>query len=502
MTWALVVWSVVAAWIGGLRWLRVAQREHYLPGVTRFAGVWWLVDWTNMGMFGVGLIGVVASFGSLAAGFVSVSVGAVGPIGLGLRGRTSRLAWTERLRRLAILSGVITTTVSVVGGLFGWIPVVAATPLLTPVLIDVSLRLLAPAERRRGGRWVAQAEETLRRVAPTVVAITGSYGKTSTKNLVVHLVDDDRAVVPSPASFNNRMGLARAINEHVTQGTEVFVAEMGTYGPGEIRALCEWIPPDVAVITAVGPVHLERMRTIDTVVAAKREILERAPVAVVSIDHPLLAAVAAEESSSRRIVTVSGTGADADVSCRPDGAVVVDGVPFARFDPSEAHPVNVAAAVAVARVLVVDGSAIIDRLGRVPPVAHRRSVGRSERGFAIVDDTFNANPEGARSAVDLLSGLTSDGGREVVVTPGMVELGTVQREANRQFVVDAVERGVTDLVVVGRTNRRALVAGAREAGLESVIVVDTRDDAVEWVRATLAHGDAVLYENDLPDHYP
>ena len=91
-----------------------------------------------------------------------------------------------------------------------------------------------------------------------MVAITGSFGKTSTKGYVADLVGDSKTVVASPASFNNRAGLAWAVNEQLADATEVFVAEMGTYGRGEISELCSWIRPDIAVITAVGPVHLER----------------------------------------------------------------------------------------------------------------------------------------------------------------------------------------------------------------------------------------------------
>src|SRR6202035_5977429 len=99
----------------------------------------------------------------------------------------------------------------------------------------------------------------------------------STKGYAAHLLGGSLTVVASPASFNNRAGLARAVNEHLTQGTEVFVAEMGTYGRGEIAELCSWVRPDVAVITAVGPVHLERFGSEERVLEAKAEILKDAP---------------------------------------------------------------------------------------------------------------------------------------------------------------------------------------------------------------------------------
>ena len=494
--------SIVGATLAAMRWLRVAQREHYLPGVTRFARLWWGIDVRNRLLLAAGVVSWLVAAVEPTAGLVAVGAAILGPLGLGVKGRTSPLAWTARLRRLAGAVAVLAVGTVAVGV---WIDsglLVALVPLGLPVFVDVGLWLTAPFERSRGDRWVVQAAESLARVDPVVVAITGSYGKTSTKNLVAHLLGGVRAVMASPASFNNRMGLARAINEHLGVGTDVFVAEMGTYGPGEILDLCEWIPPDVAVITALGPVHLERMGSLERIAAAKREILERAPVAVVSVDHPLLTRIASEERERRRIVTATGAGNPADVTAAPDGTVVVGGVEVGRFSPEGAHPINVACAVAVLVALDVDLGHVADRLRDLPHVPHRRTVGRSERGFEIIDDTFNANPAGARAALELLADLGRQNGRRVVVTPGMVELGPEQDDANRTFAGEAATHGVTDFVVVNRTNRRALVAGAREAGISSVIVVDTRDEAVSWVRETLAEGDAILYENDLPDHYP
>ena len=494
--------SVVGAAVAGMRWLRVAQREHYLPGVTRFARLWWGIDLRNRFVFALGVAACLLAFVFPLVGLVAVAAAIVGPLGLGVKGRTSPLVWTARLRRLAGVVGLLALGVGTVGFLVESALLITVVPIGLPLIIDAGLWLMAPFERSQGDHWVAQAAESLARVDPSVVAITGSYGKTSTKNLVAHLLGGIRTVTASPASFNNRMGLARAVNEHLTAGTDVFVAEMGTYGPGEIRDLCAWIPPDVAVITALGPVHLERMRSLEAIASAKREILENAPVGVVSVDHPLLQRIATEEGVRRRIVTASGAGNAADVSATPDGRVVVGGVEVGRFPPERAHPVNVACAVGVLVALDIELRHVTGRLGALPDVPHRRTVGRSERGFDIIDDTFNANPAGARAALDVLASLGRPGGRKVVVTPGMIELGSEQGAANRTFARDAGDRGVTDFVVVNRTNRPSLVAGARDAGIASVIVLNTREEAVRWVRETLAQGDAILYENDLPDHYP
>ena len=234
VAWVTVAACVAACVPAGLRWLRVAQREHYLAGsVSRFAARWWRVDPVNSVMAAIVLAGAVASLWWPLTGVVVAAGVAGGPVGLSLRGRTSPLAWTRRLRTLAVVWAALEVVVVGVGvgtGLAAPLAVLAA--LAVPVVVDLACLVTSPLERRLSTHFVDTAATRLARVAPTVVAITGSYGKTSTKGHIAHLVRGSRTVVATPASFNNRAGLARAVNEHLADGTEVFVAEMGTYGPG------------------------------------------------------------------------------------------------------------------------------------------------------------------------------------------------------------------------------------------------------------------------------
>ena len=261
-----------------------------------------------------GVLAALASLANGAAVLVVAVVVTVGPVGLPLKGRTSSLAWTSRLRATALVTAAIVTAL-VVGAALTAFPVAYAVILLGfPWLVDLALLIWNPIQRRADQRWVDQAKAGLDRSGARVVAITGSYGKTTTKGYLAHLLAGQTTVLASPASFNNRMGLARAVNEHLGPGTDVFIAEMGIYGPGEIRDMCTWIPPEVGVFTALGPVHLERMKTLENIARAKREIFERAPVGVILVDDPIMAEIAAEESERRRMITVSVTGEPADVA--------------------------------------------------------------------------------------------------------------------------------------------------------------------------------------------
>ena len=495
MIWVLATACALATVPAGLRWLRVAQREHYLsPSVSRFALKWWAHGPLNLGLAALGMAGVIGSLWSEWPGFL-VALAQVGPVGLGVRGTSSPLAWTARLRRLALLSGLVAGTVYLIGAVADSPLIVVAGLALLPVIVDLALVALGPVETRLGAKWVERAKRKLAVVGPDVVAITGSYGKTTTKGYLSHLLSGAMRTVATPASFNNRMGLARSINEALTPGTDVFIAEMGSYGPGEIAEMCSWVKPKVGVIVSVGPVHLERFRTEGRVVEAKAEILDRAEIGVICVDHPLLAGLATYRAGIMPIVEVS-TGERGHV--RVVGGQLLIGAEVVAVAPEGVFASNLATAVGVCVALGLDTSSWVDRLADLPVPAHRQTVSVGESGLTIIDDTFNSNPAGARRALEVLA--AAGPGAKAVVTPGMVEMGPVQNEENAAFAAMAAD--VADhLIIVGGTNRASLLRGSSNRRA-SVTVVGSRDQAVAWARANLVPGDVVLYENDLPDHYP
>ncbi len=505
--------TVLAIDSGDLRWLRVAQREHYLPGAAvRFAWRWWVSTPLDaaLGLAALACAGLSAFVPVIAIG--AAAVASFAPLGLGIRGRTSGLAWTRRMSLVALLTallqGAAIALSAVVGGLSGAVVAGAVSALLGPLFIDAALAALRPLEDVLAQRYVQQAERLLGRVRPLVVGITGSYGKTTTKNYIAYLLGGDRNVVASPRSFNNRAGLTRTVNEQLTPGTDVLIAEMGAYGPGEIAALCSWLQPEVVVITSIGPAHLERFGTLERTLEAKAEITSGARVVVLNVDDTRLAGLAKRLEGTKKVVRASGSDATADVavlahfeglelkiSGRASGTALVE--------PGSPTPIrtNAACAAAVALELGIASDVVARRLATLPSVPNRLQPYRADGGYLVLDDTFNANPAGARHALEVL-GSEAPGGRRVVVTPGMVELGKSQSAENAAFA-EAARRVATDVVVVGRTNRAALVKGCGAAGTGPALeLVRRREEAVAWVREHLGPGDAVLFENDLPDHFP
>ncbi len=323
-----------------------------------------------------------------------------------------------------------------------------------------------------------------------VIGVTGSTGKTSTKDLLLALLAPHKRTIASRANFNTEIGLPLEIL-NAPEGTEVLVLEMGMRGKGQIAELAEIAEPDVAVIVSIGPVHLELMGSIEAIAAAKAELiagLSPGGTAVIPVGEPLLDPHLRDDVT---IVTFGTGGAvrftedrtgDADtVHIDAQGDPIVLEVPF-----TQAHlRANLLPAVAAARAVGVTPT------GRVELAL---SKGRGQRYITpsevtVIDDCYNANPISMRAALDDLkaTAVASHSPRRVAVLGDMLELGPAEREFHAQLGEQAAAAGVDVLVTVG-----PLAASIAERfGGETHSVADAAE-AAAVVPELLAPGDVVL----------
>jgi UDP-N-acetylmuramoyl-tripeptide--D-alanyl-D-alanine ligase len=501
--------ALIAIVAADFRWLRVMQREHYIAGSCVAVALRWARSRPPNQVLApsLGAAAIVALAGwrpgvAFVAGLLAAAGAAAFPVAMPFFGSGQRIVGTARLGRLAVIC-VLLEAIGVAAALATGMPAALGTlAVLVPVVIDGAAAIAGPVEARLARHFRTAAQATLNQVAPRVIAITGSYGKTSTKNHVRDLLSGLFDVVASPASWNNASGLSRTVNEYLRPDTQVLIAEMGTYGLGEIRAMCSWVKPEIGVITAIGPMHLERMKTLATVASAKSELLEGVRVAILNVDDERLAQIAdcLRGPEVWRCGTHRQSGLDVSLE-RDDDIVTIryHGNVIGSFGSQLGlHLDNVACGLAAALAVGASPDQVVARLGDLSVPAHRAAQGVSDSGLIVIDDTYNSNPSGARHALELLESAVPGPHRRAVVTPGMVELGPDQDEENRAFA-EAVAKADAVLVVVGWTNRRALLAGARNG---ETVQVASRAAARQWVRSTLTAGDGVLWENDLPNHYP
>ena len=187
------------------------------------------------------------------------------------------LAMTARAKRIYAIALALSAAIGVIAALatefaIVWIVAVQLVPLM---LVGANL-LLAPFEARVQRRYWAEAHEKLRRLDPVVIGITGSYGKTSVKHILGHVLETAAPTLITPGSVNTAMGIARVIRERLQPHHRYFVVEMGAYGIGSIRRLCALTPPKLGIVTAIGKAHYERFKSLDAVAEAKFELAEAA----------------------------------------------------------------------------------------------------------------------------------------------------------------------------------------------------------------------------------
>jgi UDP-N-acetylmuramoyl-tripeptide--D-alanyl-D-alanine ligase len=322
-----------------------------------------------------------------------------------------------------------------------------------------------------------------RELGCATIGVTGSTGKTSTKDILAALLAPHRRTVASPANFNTEIGLPLAILG-APAGTEALVLELAMRGPGQIAELTAIAEPDVGVVVNVGPVHLEVMGSVEAVAAAKAELLRDMPAggtAVVPAGERLLDPHLRTDLD----VVTFGEGGDVWLVEADGGRVVVDArgerVELELSYSQAYNRLNTLAAVAAAQAIGVRPG------GRVEAAF---SALRGERldlpsGVAVVNDCYNANPMSMRAALDELA--LAESGRRVAVLGDMLELGERERDFHREVGRHAAERGVDLLVTVGPL----AVAMLDEFDGEGHAVADA-DEGAALLAELLRPGDTVL----------
>jgi UDP-N-acetylmuramoyl-tripeptide--D-alanyl-D-alanine ligase len=309
----------------------------------------------------------------------------------------------------------------------------------------------------------ALARAWRRELGAQVIGITGSVGKTSTKDILRALLAPHRRVHASRANFNTEIGLPLELLA-APAGTEVLVLEMGMRGAGQIAELAAIAEPDVGVITAIGAVHLELLGTIEAIARTKAELLQRVRVAIVPDDEPLL------EPYLPHGVEVVRFGAD-------ESALDALELPFTSTHMRR----NALAAVAAARAVGVEPSGRVDL-----ELSPRRGQVHTSHSVTIIDDCYNANPLSMRAALDDLAS-QQPAGRRIAVLGDMLELGPTEVEEHRAIGGHASVSGVDVLVTVG-----PLAAEMAGSFAGEVHVVDDAQAAAGLLRGLVEPGDLVL----------
>jgi len=356
-------------------------------------------------------------------------------------------------------------------------------------------------------RYKNMAMNKLKKMSVPVVGITGSYGKTSSKNIIDDILNVKMNTCASPKSFNTPYGLIRTINQNLDKFADIMIAEMGAFKIGEIQELCDLVHPKYGIITNIGEAHLESFGNRENIQKGKFELVESLPsdgIAILNKDDKYqvnyklkndckIIWIGIDNESANICASnlkVSSTGVEFD--CKIDGK----NYKFKTKLLGKHNVYNVLAGIALGYELGLTIEELQRGVASVKPVEHRLELKRNGN-LIYIDDAYNSNPVGANSALDVLNLMP---GMKVIVTPGMIELGKNQKELNYEFGVH-ISKVCDYVILVGKQQTQDIYRGLIDSGYNNkkIYVINDVKEAFVKINTLATNETYILLENDLPD---
>jgi UDP-N-acetylmuramoyl-tripeptide--D-alanyl-D-alanine ligase len=426
------------------------------------------------------------------------------------------LVYTPRVIRMCVTASIVFAGALYAIATFVDARVTIGLVLLSPLFPLIANALNSPFEKANNARYIKDAKRIIAEMPNlTTIGITGSYGKTSTKYYLHKLLSAKYETLMTPESFNTTMGVVKTIRGELKPTHEFFICEMGMMWKGDIAELCDIAKPKHAMITSIGPQHLETMKTLDNIIEEKFSITD--PISgegkvFLNFDNEHIS----ERAGKLKDKTVVKYGLDGGDYKASGISLSENGTAFTVHAPDGAkaefqtaligtHNVqNIVGAIAVAHTLGVSLDELKLPVKRLEGAPHRLQIIKKDN-ITIIDDSFNSNPVGAKAALDALK-LIAEGASaaKILITPGMVELGSESDKLNGELGENAA--AVCDYVVlVGEKQAPPIREGLLKAEFdeEKIHVAKSFADGMKFaVELEIENKKRViLIENDLPDNY-
>ena len=424
------------------------------------------------------------------------------------------LVYTMRVKRLFATNILLFVAITALTLLFAteWATVIiAATLILSNFLMLLANLVNTPIEKAINRHYYNDAKRIIdSHKGLIIIGVTGSFGKTSTKNYLASVLAEKYNVLVTPGNFNTLLGVIRTIREQLRPYHQVFIVEMGAKQNNDIKEICDLVHPTIGIVTAVGEMHLETFKTVENIQETKFELINSLPaggLGVINYDSEYIKSYKGIKSPCKIIrYAVEGEG---DYKAN-DVVYGAGGVSFTLGNGEHycsrllgvGNLLNILASIAVADHLGVPANKQRNAIARLQPVEHRLSM-KVANGITVLDDAYNSNPTGAKMSLGVLKEFAvGEGNKRIVITPGFVEMGTRQAEANKELG-RTIAVSCDYAIIVNAVNREAIKSGIEEGGLpaEKYFLADSLNHAHQQLAKILRPGDVVLYENDLPDNF-
>lgn len=388
---------------------------------------------------------------------------------------------------------------------------ICAMPMLLPYLLFLAYLINEPFENIVKKYYLNKAQLKLDDADVIKIGITGSYGKTSVKEILSTILSQKFRVLATPESYNTPLGIA-ITTQKLDNTHDVFIAEMGARTKGDIKELVSLVKPKIALLTGINNQHLETFGSLQNIKDTKFEIFE-------NLDKDGLAffncdSVGAKELSDKfngnkfltssneendnlvwaSDVTVDNKGTTFTLNIQGEKAVKCNTTLLGKHSVS-----NICLASAVAYKIGLTVDEIAQGINRIKSIGHRLELVPNNKNIVIIDDSYNSNEDGVNSAMEVLSSFE---GRKIVVTPGLVELGKMENVANYEMG-KKIASVANFVIVIGMQNAEMIIKGLKDGGMssENIAFAKNLNKGNDLLNTILEAGDVVLFENDLPDNY-
>ena len=429
------------------------------------------------------------------------------------------LKMTARMTRsmavFFVLSIVLTFALIMLSSMFTQVirySAIAFMPLLLPLLAPFSHIVMKPVERGISKKYVNEAKEKLEKFPNLVrIGITASFGKTTIKNSLATILSEKYSVCKTPLNYNTPMGITKTVLENLTLTHQIFIAEMGARKNGEIDELCQIVKPQYGILGTIGEQHLQTFGSFENVKRTKAELakyVEQDGFCTFNIDNVPCAETAKMHKGNKSKVSLENGKADVFAS---NIKTTTNGTEFVLHANDEEvkcstkllglHNLsNILMCVPTALKLGLNLKEISVGISKIVPVEHRLQIINAPNDVLILDDTYNASIEGSKRALEVLN--MFDKRRKIVITPGLVELGSLERLANYEFG-EGIAIVADVVIIINKTNELAIKQGLLDKKYDEgkIYFAENVQKAQELLKTILKSGDIILWENDLPDNY-
>ena len=428
------------------------------------------------------------------------------------------LKFTGRIKRLYTTTILLYLLACGIGFLFKdsiWVYFFLAMLLYFNNLVVVLANILnAPIEHSINNHFKNKAIQKLKNFSHLqVIGITGSYGKTSSKNILHDVLNVKYNAFATPKNYNTPTGLMITINEYLDKFNDYFIAEMGACKNNEIQELCDFVHPKYGILTKIGVAHLETFGSQENIIKTKFELIESLPkdgIGILNADDPLqvnynlknkvrIIWIGIENIAQSTIyadnIHLSKEGTTFDCHFKAENDKVLT---FTTKLLGKANIYNILAAIALGRALGLNDEELLLGVKKVKPVEHRLQL-KKYHDMYLIDDAYNANPEGCKMALDVLNLMK---GKKIVITSGMIELGEKSDELNHALGEKIAE--VADKVLlIGEQQTKSIQNGLKQQNFKekNIVIFNHIKDAFVYLEKNHEKDAYILLQSDLPDTF-